>query len=668
MVTKIQRITYAATITLLIILLGIVRVAFAQEPTESTSNAAPNVAYQCLNAQIVDERNNQVRVTASGLPVNKQIYIVGCVQADDWRCTTGNDQLDKMPALSYGENNYTNLKNLRSDPFPFFFEVPGGSARTLSDGKLDITLRSATLGVTNHQFFAVYPVENTPSEVINESRGNTLQYGTIKFDPQEAVSSCLSVRQDPYGTIFDSLSLEPIPQTVVTLLNDKDEQVSQIGVANPVTTSANGVFNFLVSEGAYKLSAKKTGYSLTVSPHPNFSLAYSDLYQPDEIIYEKNLIPEHRDIALEPLNGQPYRADVTLMSHAIINTGDQTKITGQTSHPLTKIKLMQSVNPVATVNADRYGFFTVNLTNSKLMQELPIDIYLEKTDLTSDSTPSQMQSFLPVKPVSAQETEQAVITIDPIPRYMEGYAYDLNGQAIPYADVEIKLGMSDAVYYKTTADENGFFSIPASNTPIFSYYLSINQPNQLQAQKQTVTEFAALNQDYLTQKQINMVAGTKEGKKIIAAGPVQAQEPESQEQQIAQLTGAAARVTTAPVVEDAAPASRSNTLFMVILIILVIVAIAVTVEFIKIKRTKADLPPDFGNEPTPSTPPQSTYEDTADSPGEFSKPSADFNKPFTPSSSPESNRQEGSDESGFSHPAAGLNQTPTNPQEQDAQN
>ena len=107
------------------------------------------------------------------------------------------------------------------------------------------------------------------------------------------------------------------------------------------------------------------------------------------------------------------------------------------------------------------------------------------------------------------------IGFNPILSYIEGYAYNESGAAIPNARVAVKLKANNEVFYQTTADETGFFAVYSNNLPFFEYYLEITNPVVGIPVKQTTTQFITFNQDYLTKENLNLVKSTRADEPII---------------------------------------------------------------------------------------------------------------------------------------------------------
>ena len=209
------------------------------------------------------------------------------------------------------------------------------------------------------------------------------------------------------------------------------------------------------------------------------------------------------------------------------------------SHPLSIVTLVGKIskNEIARANADKNGDWEILIPNNKIPQNEPLKVEIIKVDLTTltRKDPNNyfaksaykfllrlIKSALPlINKVSAQDTTptDSNSEFQPILSYVEGYAYDQSGNIIANATVKVMLDMTDGVYYQTTADENGFFSIAPENLPIFSYRLEFTSPNSTNPVRTSTAEFAQKNQDHLTTNNIDLMAAIKNGESLIPTSP-----------------------------------------------------------------------------------------------------------------------------------------------------
>src|SRR3989338_8339317 len=484
-------------------------------------------------------------------------YISTCITtADDTRCTTGNNTYDEV--IGYGKNNYTSLQ--AKIPYFFFEVIP--YAKYQSTGNVNVDAKILAEPSLQWSFFAI---GQRTTKVSNPGDSNALEYGTFEFEGEE---QCMTYRADPYGVVFDSQSLEPLPDVTVTLLGDSKNVYKLEGVPNPVQTEVDGLFNFVVPAGMYYLTPqtiKKYGFEMQPYIHPNYVRAYSNIYKPDEVINENPDMPEHRDIALNPGVNQPYRGTPVNMKYGTYQHGDVFKISGKQSHPLTVITFKQGDKEIKSTSADRFGFYEVLIPNVDLLPDSKIDVYLTKVDLTQETQTAQ-----PKKSIS----------INPYPPYIEGKAINpKTGGVVPNAKVVIKIKGSDKVESQTDADQNGIFKFNPDEVPIIPYFLEITAPNSLASVKQTPVEFASLNKEYLAANNINLMTATKNG-----VPPMEKRKedlPSETTQMPEENTGSQGNLNQLPTTQP--EQSNSSLVLALSMLLILIVAVGVLVYF-KLKK------------------------------------------------------------------------------------
>jgi len=439
------------------------------------------------NVVINNDDIHILKLTATNLQTADYYYVVGCAQKENgaYGCTTGNDTYDSVLGLSSKRSDHT-------------FVVKDGAKRNITGGDLTVYVLSHTTEDVNHSFFFVGITETDDTEETNTSQ----QQAT--FDLDTAAENCISVRWDPYGRIFDSQSLEPLPNKQIKILDSGKKSVSLVGLENPYTTLADGAFYFLVEPGTYYLEPTVTGnYTFSADPNlnANYTKAYSEIYKPGEAIVEKAGVMEHRDVPLDPGTNTPYRADPISMLYGALLMGTTIKVEGRVSHPLTVVAAYQNQKEILRVTADKYGDYNLFLPTAKLSAGQTVEIYLIKNNLVTGQLATQKKlaySFIPMLP------------------YIEGNAYDKNGQTAALATVNVKLQSSDSVYYQTTSDKNGYFTISPKNLPIFNYYLEVVPAGLGSTDKvvYSVSGFIEKNKEYLEKNKINLMTMTKNGQPI----------------------------------------------------------------------------------------------------------------------------------------------------------
>ena len=545
-------------------------VTFAQ--TTLTNQAQDSAGDIIKSSQItkcfsfVNKGNNVVELSSNDLPINHPVYIVACkLTSNNFICTTGNATNDNL--LGITTDNSLNFSTSITNPI----KSETGTAKF----NVNINLSEGN----NYVFYGIYLLND--QEI---SAAKSVQYEKIIFpdDPKNCASLVIPVKIDPYGRVFDAVSLEPIPNIGVSLLDNNKKLVNLPMVTNPQNTKEDGVFNFVVPAGTYYLNPNLlSNYSIASSNDidSNYTKAYSNLLKStNEQIIEKGT-PVHKDIALKPLNGKPYTANPTKINYGVVRNGAKTLISGRVSHPLTIIHFIQNGKDIGITKANKWGGYSVVLDNSKIEADSQIEISFEKVDLTKKSTTTQSMNilnkiekyFLP-KEVLAQTLNKAVkgssFFVDPIPSYIEGIAKDKNGKVLSNSMVRLKLTMSDKSYYETKTDENGKFTIDPKYIPVFNYKIEIvDSVTKKILVTNSIVDFAKSNNKYLAENKINLMTATKNNKPLISY--VEAKSNNTQQ-----------KATNQNIQTNQKEINNSNSiLFTLIVLFMIIVLIAITLFF-----------------------------------------------------------------------------------------
>lgn len=345
------------------------------------------------------------------------------------------------------------------------------------------------------------------------------QQGTFTFEG--ALGRCTSISWDPYGIIFDSQSLEPVADIKVTLTKKREDGKFTIAlgddipsILNPITTFEDGAFEFFVPNGTYRLDLAAPGFTFpsTAKLNPNYSKTYSEIYYGGDIV-EKGKT-EHRDVPVDSKT-TPYYSDIKLMAYfPLLDKGtNEMIIQGRVTHPLAKINVYGQkpsgdakgtylrTKLLASFFADKLGQFDIRYNMNKLkVTEVIGDIEFVKPNYTTMKY--EQGSIM---------TKNLILKIEPIPNYLEGYAYDQTGRPIANATVGVYLNLSSKPAYEVTADANGFYRISSEYTPSMSY--GIRYSGGGGTNSVTTSQFIAQNTKYLeTQKSNLFVFKDKKGK------------------------------------------------------------------------------------------------------------------------------------------------------------
>ena len=419
----------------------------------------------------------------------------------------------------------------------------------------DINEAGTLNNIQDHPGYYIYAA-HTPEPLGQGVDGeNTTQQqaqATLVFPA--GAENCTQIYWDPYGRVFDAVSLEPFSagQATVTLLDEKGNPSANTFVNN-VLIDEMGKYNIRINkDGNYKLNVTpKTNHSFTAGiPNPKYKDLYEFIYKlGDPAFVEIAKSPKRVDVALTP-KGTPYSRSPDYISREYIDVwydgAAYTKIALRTVHPKTIVKVM--VNGVEITEdgngkalpktSDKEGYWLALIKKDTLSQN-GFSIELIKNPqyypLTQGSTGfigqimdkllslfvqnvSAQQSIKindPVSPTPKASGSTTVIQFEPILEYIEGYSYDDASKIVPKARVNIKLKANNKTYSTTTTDDSGFFTLYPKDLPPYEYYLEIVNPETGKASIQTTSKFVEKNQAYLDSEKIDLMKVTKLDQKII---------------------------------------------------------------------------------------------------------------------------------------------------------
>lgn len=306
-------------------------------------------------------------------------------------------------------------------------------------------------------------------------------------------NSCTKITWDPDGRIFDSQSLEPIPDVSVTLSKKRSsglfsfvnkfnpDDVPDGLLSNPYFTKEDGYFSFYVPDGTYKLvpSTSKYNFPSSLTLNKNYIYMYSDIYpaMTGVEIVEKGG-PQRRDIPVDPIDGKPSYYPIKIMEYGYqSNRLSTVYIDGRVSHPLATIKaysvIPDSAHPdlkkqyrlIQTVQTDKQGRFSLAIDQSLF-------------DTNKNETFGEIEAIkvnFDTKSVNTNESP-ALLKLEPIPSYIEGYAMK-DGKILPGAKVELVYDHAILAYYQTMADIHGYFKIPSEYISFIPYTLRYTSGN-----------------------------------------------------------------------------------------------------------------------------------------------------------------------------------------------
>ncbi len=301
-------------------------------------------------------------------------------------------------------------------------------------------------------------------------------YGLQSIPPTPTPQPPPPVRRDPYGIVFDSVSLEPLPQAEVTLLGEKKFFYDDPEVPNPVNTKENGKFSFLPPNGTYYLNVKRHNYVFPSLKKSITDPKYSEFYYGDPIVVVDKI--EHRDIPVDPIDPKnPFHSPPQITSSFIYTTGQFTEIYGEVSHPGSLIEVQQKNITIASAYSSNRGFFKMVIENSLIDEKLPIDLIAIKPKVQAYN--NIFASFSHLFQVYAQNQTDSVsqpVRLMPIITNLKGYALDKDGKPVPNAEVRIIDKVTGGTMSIILADLNGYFTVSNDDSPMVPYYVEIRKP------------------------------------------------------------------------------------------------------------------------------------------------------------------------------------------------
>jgi hypothetical protein len=320
---------------------------------------------------------------------------------------------------------------------------------------------------------------------------NSLKIGSQVFTPS---SNCRSIATDPYGVVFDNASLEPVLGAEVWLyrLGERGEFAPLTGqdkvagnLRNPQLVDADGVFNYVVDPGTYKLNVANNPIVSDVTKlNPKASRIYQDIYHGESFVEDGVIKHFNIPVTANPTTIAAQQSKLMTYSYTIDRPTSTILFEGRASHPLTTVSSYTylttntAANPlpvrdasIDTQQADTGGVFTIKLPLASIPTGESFGLLkLEKRNL-SDLASSGRKTGL----TTVSASDDSYITLNPIPEKIEGYLTDKAGNPLKNTRVDILLPYADTPYLSTTTDSSGFLQIPGSYLP--SEPFTLNAPD-----------------------------------------------------------------------------------------------------------------------------------------------------------------------------------------------
>ena len=206
---------------------------------------------------------------------NQPTYVFECLSPDQksYKCTTGNDSLDQQ---LINKSNLGELSQTYGYRFVSYTTQNNESIDQSNSSALRKTDEEGKFGpyewesvTTQNVWRSIMTVQDLDSVADSQGSDPTLKQGTATFSSDNYNKDCVIISWDPRGIIYDVDSMSPIEDVQVTLLVKQSDGSYQMmedkkwGIlANPISSTKNGTYQFFVPAGTYKLELNKAGYEL----------------------------------------------------------------------------------------------------------------------------------------------------------------------------------------------------------------------------------------------------------------------------------------------------------------------------------------------------------------------------------------------------------------------
>ncbi len=421
--------------------------------------------------------------------------------------------------------------------------------------------------VIERKLLAVNFIEGAGGAYVGELGAQ--QQATFTFESVYNDKDCVKISWDPYGRIFDGTTLEPLPNATVWLMRKNADGTyvaagpsdSASGVLpNPVTTLEDGKFSFLTMDGTYQIRpvlptyhSNTTGLDYQyVIPGAAEKLNGNNFYvnvNRGEDIVEKGAAIE-ANVQADPaadsyptvprIMGSFVKPDST--NNAIIT------IDGTVSHPFAIVNAycVDAANTavrktyLVSNQADKNGNFYLSIDQSQCPEgEVWGVLEPSKTELGSgvpqakngkSNLVSRFMARLASLLFPEASARAATVTVkgiprlyEPIPTYLEGYAYDANGRTLANATIGLYEYGALKPAYTVQADAKGLFKVESENVPQWSYRIQYSAPGG-QIVKTTTSKFIAQNVTYIAQHKVNPFVAKDSTNRPVTVSPTGAKQ------------------------------------------------------------------------------------------------------------------------------------------------
>ena len=516
---------YIALITTFLLTGLFVNEAKAQQAVTQAAGTPIGYMIDCLGVD-VDVHTATLSIKPDGKikPQGKTdtvIYV--CITAANLGtlCTTGVKELDNQWHIGISDGQLGSLEQLQKivgqNGTVGGVDSPGKNPTKTNDAGTAFTEIVKWTDVYDpavlHQFLWLQAITQENGQGAAGNQG-AQQQGTFDFVKITQEKNCARIGWDPRGYVFDATSLNPVEGVQVTLFKGNSgstfTQVDQsVGVVNPqFSSNLNGQYSFFVEPGFYKLNISSPNATIA-SPTMVNRVAQdifidengkTNIYQADQEVEEKKgmVAIAHIPVTIVDSTAKIITELKVLENLQTLEDNGQINIFGRVSHPKSKIIITlnyidATATPISRVKVDK--------TNA--LGEY--DIYINQKDeisgnatFTGGTVNFELNSFY--KTATFSKNENTFITLikkawnyfsekimvnaststsfnfKPIPTYIDGIAYDTNGQAISGAIVGVYPFFSNKPMYLTVADKDGRYKIGSQHLPQSAYELRYRKP------------------------------------------------------------------------------------------------------------------------------------------------------------------------------------------------
>jgi hypothetical protein len=292
---------------------------FSQKATSDVQNWVCLKTTPCTTGGLIcsgGDSRHRVRIAAKAdakLIPNKKTYFFECLEtAQGYRCTTGNGTLDQDLT---GTDYLSSLSSAYGYQFISLTDIQNRPIQQSSPNQVVIADSQGNFGPLEWESSTTTQVGRIMMAMQRVLADNTVghassqQLGTFSFNSNYK-TTCVMIKWDPYGTVFDINNLKPIEGVKVTLLHKNKSnnfdlvKTSDIfnGLENPQITSNDGKYAFYVPDGTYKIKLEKEGYQAvfnTTNIDKKILDTYPQLYNGEEIVTKGKL--ELRNLAMKKI-------------------------------------------------------------------------------------------------------------------------------------------------------------------------------------------------------------------------------------------------------------------------------------------------------------------------------------------------------------------------------